>query len=152
MSVDDGAAANLAAEGTRRGVVVLNRDAFFGIRIGNVLRALGYDVTFVKDAATFSERCRAADHAPFIGVVDINADVDWSEIGAFTVDPTTTTPLLAFGSHLDIAGRRAAKTAGVRRVVTNGEFHQNMVELVGRYGRDSASTADIDPSVGGQNG
>jgi hypothetical protein len=44
-------------------------------------------------------------------------------------------PVLVFGSHFDVDGRRAAKAAGVARVLTNGDFHKDMVGFVRRYAR-----------------
>ncbi|MDF3015147.1 MAG: hypothetical protein K0R44_372, partial [Thermomicrobiales bacterium] len=44
-------------------------------------------------------------------------------------------PTLAFGPHVDIEGRRAAKAAGVTRIVSNGQFHTDTVGLIERYRR-----------------
>ena len=114
-------------------VVVLNRDLFFGVRIGNTLRALGYRVSFVPDAAALAEKIQAADRAPVLGVIDMGAGIDWDQVRGATSDPGVLTPLLAFGSHMDVEGLRAAKAAGVTRVVSNGDFHRGMVDLVRRY-------------------
>jgi hypothetical protein len=116
-------------------VVVLNRDLFFGVRIGNQLRALGYTVEVVPDAARFVATVRAADPPAVLGVIDIAARPDWTPIQALTADPAFPTPLLAFGPHLDVAGLRAAKVAGAARVVSNGDFHRAMIDLVRRYAR-----------------
>lgn len=123
-------------------VVVLNRDLFFGVRIGNTLRALGYRVSFVPDAATLVEKIQRADQAPVLGVIDMGAGVDWGQIRGVTSDPGVLTPLLAFGSHMDVEGLRAAKAAGVTRVVSNGDFHRGMVDLVRRYALPPSSDCD----------
>ena len=44
-------------------------------------------------------------------------------------------PTLAFGPHVDVEGRRAAKAAGVTRIVSNGQFHSDMAGLIERYRR-----------------
>ena len=116
-------------------IVVLNRDLMFGVRIGNQLRALGYDVTFARDTADFAARLRTTDPPPVLGIIDMNTGVDWSIVSAVVADPAIACPLLAFGPHLDVEGRRAAKAAGVDRLVSNGEFHRDMIRLVGRYAR-----------------
>ncbi len=116
-------------------IVVLNRDLFFGVRIGNTLRALGYRVAFVPDAAAFAARLQGPGPVPALGIVDIAARPDWSAIAALAADPAIPTPILAFGPHKDLEGMRAAKAAGVTRVVSNGDFHRGMVELVRRYAR-----------------
>jgi hypothetical protein len=117
----------------RPAIVVLNRDMFFGVKIGNTLRGLGYEVEFAKDAARFVESIAARGPRAVLGLIDIAAGVEWESIRAFRADGTV--PVLAFGSHLDVDGFRAAKSAGVTRVVSNGDFHRDMVALVKRYAR-----------------
>jgi hypothetical protein len=123
-------------------IVVLNRDLFFGVKIGNILRGLGYRVSFLPTTAAFVERLGSPDVAPVLGVIDMSSGVDWHAIAALTGSEDTATPLLAFGSHLDVEGRRAAKAAGVRRVVSNGDFHRDMVALVRRYTRPIGRSED----------
>ena len=141
-SPDEGAGAGTPAPlGT---ILVLNRDLMFGVRIGNTLRSLGYEVRFARDTETFARLLRPARPAPVLGVIDMNAVIDWALVRALVDDPETITPLLAFGPHTDVEGRRAAKTAGVDRLVSNGEFHRDMVALVRRYARPASS--DSQPS------
>ena len=120
-------------------VVVLNRDLLFGARIANTLRALGYRVSIEGTTAAFADRLRATRPPPVLAVIDMGLGVDWDTVRALTADPTLTTPILAFGPHKDVDGRRAAKAAGVDRLVSNGEFHRDMVGLVRRYARPSPS-------------
>ncbi len=115
-------------------IVVLNRDLFFGVKIGNTLRGLGYQVAFVPATEAFVARLRTEGAAPVLGVIDMGAGVDWEAVRMVTGE-NATTPVLVFGSHLDVEGLRAAKAAGVRRVVSNGDFHRDMVALVRRYAR-----------------
>ena len=122
-------------------IVVLNRDLFFGVKIGNILRGLGYDVSFVPSTPAFVARLRGDDPPPVLGIVDMGAGVDWQEIATLAGAEDAGTPLLVFGSHLDVEGRRAAKAAGVTRVVSNGDFHRDMVALVQRCARKVGSDA-----------
>ena len=139
---DEGEGAGaLTALGT---IAVLNRDLMFGVRIGNTLRSLGYEVRFARDTETFAGLLQTTRPAPTLGVIDMNAPVDWALVRALVDDPETATPLLAFGPHTDAEGRRAAKAAGVQRLVSNGEFHRGMVALVRRYARPVSS--DSTPS------
>ncbi len=116
-------------------IVVLNRDLMFGVRIANQLRAAGYAVTFAQKTSEFVSRLRQADPKPVLGLVDMNTPVEWPLIQALVLDTANATPLLGFGPHLDIQGRRAAKAAGLSRIVTNGEFHQDTIAFVRRYAR-----------------
>ena len=117
-------------------IVVLNRDLFFAVRIGNTLRGLEYRVSFSPDASAFAAKIGKAESPPVLGVIDMSAGVDWKTIRSLTTRPNAATPLLVFGSHLDVEGLRAAKAAGVTRVVSNGDFHRSMIDLVRRYARD----------------
>ena len=116
-------------------VVLLNRDLFFGVRVTNTLRGLGYRVTVCKATEAFGDRLRTAKPAPVLGILDLSAVGDWDVVRDLTADPSVETPFLLFGAHKDVEGLRTAKAAGVDRVVSNGEFHRNMVELVRRYAR-----------------
>lgn len=116
-------------------IVVLNRDLFFGVRIGNTLRGLGYRISFAPDSPVFAERIAGAEPPAVLGVIDMSAGVDWERIRSLTAPAGAGTPLLVFGSHMDVEGLRAAKAAGVTRVVSNGDFHRGMIELVRRYAR-----------------
>lgn len=140
---DPGIAESVVASSTIVGkIVFLNRDLFFGVRVGNTLRGLGYTVSVVPAAAAFVAKLRETTPPPLLGIIDISAGVDWPIISSLTSSEQRT-PILAFGPHKDVEGLRAAKSAGVTRVVSNGDFHQQMVELVRRYCRqpDPASPA-----------
>lgn len=124
-----------AEPGNSGQIVVLNTDLFFGVKIGNTLRSLGYSVGFARSSQAFAERMTMDEVSTALGIIDINAGVDWTLISALTGGKGNVAPLLAFGSHLDVEGLRAARAAGVRRVVSNGDFHRDMVALVKRYAR-----------------
>jgi hypothetical protein len=113
----------------------LNRDLFFGVRIGNLLKTAGYEVSFAPTTPAFVDRIQQSRPAPVLGLIDMGAGVDWDAIHALTADPTVTTPTLVFGPHKDVAGFRAAKGAGVTRVVSNSDFHREALNLVRRYAR-----------------
>ena len=132
---DPGIAESVVASSTIVGkLVFLNRDLFFGVRVGNTLRGLGYTVSVVPAAAAFVAKLRETTPPPLLGIIDISAGVDWPIISSLTSSEQHT-PILAFGPHKDVEGLRAAKSAGVTRVVSNGDFHQHMVEFVRRYSR-----------------
>lgn len=122
-------------------VVALNRDLMFGSRISSVLRALGYSPRLVKDTAAFCAAVR--EDAPALAIVDMNGPVEWGEIAALAADPSVTTPLLGFGPHVDVESRKAAKAAGMTRIVSNGEFHRDAATLIERYARTPGQPADM---------
>lgn len=111
-------------------IVALNRDLFFGVRLKQLGASLGYSVELVPDAARFIEQLHGGSVA--LGIIDINASPDWSLIGAEAANDARP-PILAFGPHLDVDGLRAAREAGVTRVVSNGQFHRDAADLIRRY-------------------
>jgi hypothetical protein len=123
----------MAAAAGRGEVVVLNSDLFFGVKISNQLKKQGYIVAFRKTAEDFAGAIHST--SAVLGLIDLNAAPDWTVVSNLVREIGERTPILVFGSHLDVDGLRAAKAAGVRRVVSNGDFHQNMLELVARYAR-----------------
>ena len=124
------------SDGQRLPIVILNRDLMFGVQVGNVVRALGLAPRFVRTTDAFTVAMRQQEPAPALGILDMNGAVDWPSVAAL-VSESGIPPVLAFGPHVDVEGRRAAKAAGVTRIVSNGEFHRSMGELIGRYAQAS---------------
>jgi len=122
-------------------IVALNRDLFFGVRLKQLGESLGYAVELVPDAGRFLTALHA--RGAQLGIIDINARPDWSLIAA---DPEVANrpPIMAFGPHLDVEGLRAAKEAGVTRVVSNGQFHRDPAALITRYAAGGAGATDGD--------
>lgn len=115
--------------------VVLNRDLLFGSRIRGALANLGIQPRFVANTATFVEALETLQGSSAIGIIDMNSAVAWDELGAGLGRIENVAPTLAFGSHKDVESMRAAKTAGVTRVVSNSTFHGEMQNLIDRYRR-----------------
>jgi len=112
-------------------VLVLVDDLLFASRIEGTLRACGYDV---RIAPVLTEAAQVAREWRPDGIV-ISFGVlfqDWEgAIRAIRSEPSSAeTPLLAFGPHVDEAGRAAATSAGATRVVTNGAFFNRMPDAV----------------------
>ena len=113
-------------------VLALIRDLFFSVKIRNELAAIGITVRLVGNTDAFVSTARELN--PVLGIIDISAGVDWGRIAELA----GSIPLLAFGPHRDVQGFRAAKAAGVTRVVANSELHAHLLELVDRYARHDA--------------
>lgn len=116
-------------------VAALSRDVFFGMRIRTVLKKLGYEMKLCK---TEQELVEAAPGAVMI-LVDFNIPVDWDALIPVVEGEI---PVLAFGAHTNVDGFRAAKTAGVTRVVSNGEFSRRLPALLTQYRRNGGETAE----------
>ncbi|HLU35083.1 MAG TPA: hypothetical protein VKZ61_04875 [Thermomicrobiales bacterium] len=109
-------------------IVSLSRDLFFGMRVRTIVGKLGYDLKLVKDESGVVDAVSEDDVS--IVIIDFNQPVDWDELLPVL---SGETPVLAFGSHTDVDGFRAAKAAGVTRVVSNGEFSRRLPELIEQY-------------------
>jgi hypothetical protein len=118
-----------------RTAIVLNRDLLFGSRIRHALSALGLEAHFVRDAEQFVSALAELGEQAGIGIIDMNGPVSWDVLTESLNSHERTVPTLAFGPHVDVEGRRAAKAAGVTRIVSNGQFHQDMNALIDRYRR-----------------
>jgi hypothetical protein len=116
--------------------VVLNRDLLFGSRIRSALKSLGLDACFVTTAEQFVGALREQPDIVAIGIIDMNGAVTWNVIhGELSRLSGDGVPTLAFGPHVDVESRRAAKAAGVTRIVSNGQFHGDTAGLIDRYRR-----------------
>lgn len=119
-------------------VLVLNRDLLFGSRIRSALKTIGMSATLVPDSATFATHLRERASQLGLAIVDLNGVVDWAAIEPVLRDESVDVPVLAFGPHVDAEKLRAAKAHGVTRVVSNGQFHKDLVSLVQRYRRSDS--------------
>ena len=116
--------------------VVLNRDLLFGSRIRSALVAVGLEGQFVANTEEFVRALNEHRDSVAIGIVDMNGPVSWDVIEATLASGSDgLPPTLAFGPHVDAVGRRAAKAAGITRIVSNGQFHSDMPGLIDRYRR-----------------
>jgi len=120
-------------------VIVLNKDLFFGVTISNTLRTLGYAPIAARSTTALATAITAKPDAVLL-IIDITAVDDWAVLKA-TVDATPQLPAIAFGSHTNVEGLRAAKNAGLTRVFSNGEFHRTMGDTIVRYAKPA-----FDPS------
>lgn len=117
-------------------IVVLVRDLFFAVRIGNTLRPLGYQVDVVNSETALAQALSARPTALAIVDLGFTAIEPARQIAALKGHPATRDiPILAFGSHLDRAARDAANAAGADRVVANSKLTDDLPALVVRYAR-----------------
>lgn len=121
-------------------ILALVDDLLFASRIEGALPANGFAVRIAPVATATAAIAR--EWEPDGIVVSFGVPFqDWEgAIRAIRAEPSLAeTPLLAFGPHVDTAGRAVATTAGATRVVTNGVFFNRMPDviaaLVGKSGQ-----------------
>ncbi len=124
-------------------VLLLIPDVFFAVTVRNAVRRIGHEPHIVK--LTDDLVVAADEHQALLAIVDLSAvrsASEWDDIGDLVAEGL---PVLVFGSHKDVDGLRAAKSAGVTRVVSNGQFHREMAELIRRYALASSCALSEEP-------
>lgn len=110
-------------------IVLLIPDLFFSVRVADAARALGYQPREVANA----EALLGAVREGAVGVVlDTQERSGWQDtVQTLKADPATAqVPILAFGSHVDVAASRAAVAAGCDRLVTRGKLSRELPDLL----------------------
>src|SRR5690349_7098801 len=118
-------------------LIALNRDVFFGVRLRNLAKELGYDLKLVPNADGVAAALVESAGRTALVVIDMNVigdGVDWDALKE-TLSAYPSIPTLGFGSHTDVETRRDAKRTGLTRIVSNGEFHRDAAALIQRYAR-----------------
>ena len=118
-------------------LIALNRDVFFGVRLRNLAKELGFDLVLAQNAEAVGRALKERHQTVALVVVDMNVldrEVDWDEL-AVVLTEYPAVPSLGFGSHTDVETRRAAKRSGLTRIVANSEFHRDAASLIQRYAR-----------------
>lgn len=125
-----------------RQVLLLIPDLFFGVKVADTARALGYGVREVAGAAELP----AAARAGVAGVViDTQVRSDWqAAVRALKADAATAhVPVLAFAPHVDVESTRAAVSAGCDRIVTRGKLSGELPALLrATFGDPSGADAE----------
>jgi DNA-binding NtrC family response regulator len=133
----------MTADTGRGAIMILTKDLLFGVSIRNAVLRLGFTARMCKTPEALSEALLGA--SPALAIIDLStvgADGDWDTVGEVA---ERQVPVLVFGPHKDVDGLRAAKAAGVTRVVSNGQFHREMTQLIERYATGGPHhTADVD--------
>lgn len=118
------------ANETRGDVIVFSPDLFFAMRIRTALKLLRLRAVLANSPEDFVTRITRGDDAVLMGLIDMNQPVDWT---AFSAAIGSDRPLVAFGPHTDVEGFKAAKQAGIDRVLSNGAFNSSFEQVVSRY-------------------
>ncbi|HEX6288881.1 MAG TPA: hypothetical protein VFZ66_06800 [Herpetosiphonaceae bacterium] len=110
-------------------LLLLIPDLFFSVKVADTARALGYQT---RDVANADALVAAAREGTAGVVLDTQERSDWqSAVRVLKSDPATAqVPVLAFGSHVDVAASRAAVAAGCDRLVTRGKLSRELPDLL----------------------
>lgn len=112
-----------------RMLLLLIPDLFFGVKVADAARALGFATRDVASAPALP----AAARAGVAGIiVDTQVRSDWqAAVRALKADPASANiPVLAFAPHVDVAATRAAVAVGCDRIVTRGKLASELPSLL----------------------
>lgn len=113
--------------------VLVSRDLIFTTKISGTARAMGYRIAVAGNGALALKTI--AEAKPRVVFVDLAA----GELGkpealvAYQAAAGQETPIVAFGSHVDIESLRAAREAGCREVMPRSKFSAELPELIRKY-------------------
>jgi DNA-binding NarL/FixJ family response regulator len=120
---------NQAEAGTMsdRSILALVPDVFFGARLSDSARSLGYDLRRVSTPEALLEEMAA--HPPALVIVDLSRGTEHLEKIAAAAGQAR---LVAFGPHVDTESHRAARAAGFHEVVANSRLAREGAALLAR--------------------
>lgn len=110
----------------RQHIIALVTDLMFSVRVRDVLHHLGYNATVVE---TSDQAQTLLNAQTALLIVDLRGDID-TTTDLVRHAKTWSIPVLAFGSHVDVARQQAARAAGCDRVVANSKFSTDLPLLV----------------------
>ncbi len=121
-------------------ILALEKDLFFSEKIRDTLKHHEMNVTSVRTLPAFEEKLQAAEKPALVIINTATKGVDWEAAIRATVHQGT--PVLAFGSHMDLEARAKALQAGATKVVANSKFTSDMIGLVTRMLNNPAGVND----------
>jgi len=121
------------ADVARPAVVCLEPDLFFATRLHDVVVQCGGQAVLVETPDAF---IAAVDrHFPVLALVDLATPGDWATaITRCKVRPhTSQTPIIAFGSHVEVETLKAARKAGADHAWARSKLMDEVVAVVDRH-------------------
>ncbi len=110
-------------------VLLLERDLFFSVRIGDTLRHAGYETVTARSEEDFARKLAAK--TPALAIINTGlVGVAWEQVIAAA--KAAGVPTLAFGAHVDLEAQQAARRAGADRVISNSKLAKDLPAIVER--------------------
>lgn len=123
-------------------IVCLEADLFFAPRLADVIRRQGGAPVIVETPEAFVD---AVDqHFPVLALVDLATEGDVTHaITRCKMRPhTSQTPIIAFGSHVDVETLRAARRAGADHAWARSKLMEELPQVVERHLRPPITYPD----------
>lgn len=123
-------------------VLLLDNDLFFVVKVTDTLKHAGHTTAAVRTLEDFSRRLDPGDTAakPDLALVNTAArGLDFR--AAIAQARAAAVPVIAFGSHVDLATQEEARRAGATRVIANSRLASDLLGIVDRALRRSPEHA-----------
>jgi hypothetical protein len=110
-------------------VALVDSDLFFVVKVTETLKHAGYRTRVARNEGEFARAL--AGERPRIALVNTAArGVDYARIIA--VARAAGVPIIAYGSHVDLATQERARAAGATRVIANSKLASDLLGIVAR--------------------
>ncbi len=118
-------------------MIAVVTDLFFQSRIAAAGRAAGRRVRFLSTVPPDDHKSSFA-----LALVDLDAGID--VLSAIRrLKASSASPVVAFGPHVDVDGRRAARAAGADRVLAKSRFVTELPRLLGASPVSDGDAAEV---------
>jgi DNA-binding response OmpR family regulator len=123
-------------------ILLLERDLFFVAKVRATLAAAGYACAVASSADALAARLAAEPH-PALALIHFGAPgMEWER--GIMLARAAGVPVLAYGSHVDLAAQTAARAAGATRVIANSKL---AADLPGQVAQTLARASLSPPSI-----
>ncbi|MGH2514455.1 MAG: hypothetical protein ACRDHP_02260 [Ktedonobacterales bacterium] len=125
----EGPGVRFPGPGVRSLALLLDSDLFFAVKVTDTLKHAGYDTKTLRRAEDFAAALAA--EAPALALVHTGArGLDWRAGIAAAV--AASVPVVAFGSHVDLAAQQEARDLGATSVIANSKLAADLPGVVAR--------------------
>lgn len=117
--------------------LLLDSDLFFSVKVTDTLKHVGYQTRTVRQMAAFTQALE--DERPVLVLVNTAArGIDWR--AGIVAARNAGIPVVAFGSHVDLATQEEARQAGATSVIANSKLASDLPGVVARALRRETAT------------
>jgi DNA-binding NtrC family response regulator len=111
----------------QRYALLLDPDLFFAVKVGAMLKRIGFETTTVRRTADWAQRVAEGRYS--VALVNTAASgAGWRE--AITDARAAGLPVIAYGSHVDVETQAEARAAGATRVIANSKLATDLPAIV----------------------
>lgn len=126
--------------GDMRAALLLDNDLFFAVKVADTLKHAGFQTRTLRAADDFAAAMTA--DPPVVALINTGArGLDWR--AGLRAAREAGVPVVAFGSHVDLATQEEARALGATSVIANSKLAGDLAAVVERAIRRGANSAGI---------